>query len=143
MQQETLSKITTKELISNQKYDSSKDIRKPESTVQKSRSIFYVDMYDLDVTGHPAKWKIYYAKLMVVFAVLSQVFLLLQVIEIFQTKTASGVSIPAYFVYELSNLLWGYYATKILLYVNYPILLSCIVSFVLAGIIIAGAFIYQ
>lgn len=107
-----------------------------------TRSLFYVNPMDLDKSGHPAKWKIYYAKSMVIFAALSQVFLLLQLITIFTEKNAAGVSIYAYVFYEVSNILWFLYAWKILLYPNYPIIMSCVVSFILAAVIIVGIVLY-
>jgi len=105
-------------------------------------NIFYVDNFDLDHEGHPHKWKIYYAKAMVVWALLSQIFLLLQVIKIYTEKNAQGVSLPAYIVYIIGNIVWFVYGTWVLAYRNMPIIVSSVVAFALASIIIVGIILY-
>ena len=110
--------------------------------VETSRNVFYVDLYDLDLNGDPAVWKIYFAKWMVIWSVVSQCFLFLQAIEIFQQKNAAGVSLAAFILYQVSNIVWFYYGFYILAAPNVPIIASSVVSFLLVIVILVGIGIY-
>lgn len=123
--------------IAQQKTDSAEEKR-----AKYRANIFYVDPFDLDMQGHPKKWKVYFAKAMVVWAVLSQIFLLLQLIKIFSEKDAAGVSLSAYIVYVFGNIVWFTYGAFVLAYRNMPIILSSVIAFILASIIIVGIILY-
>lgn len=80
---------------------------------------------------------------MLVWAVLSNIFLLLQLIKIFADKDAQGVSIAAYAVYVFSCAVWITYGAAVLAQCNWVIVVNSTLACALAVVILAGAIVYQ
>lgn len=103
-----------------------------------------IDNAQLSLDGSPApKWKVWYARFMLVWAVLSNTFLLLQLIKIYTDKDAQGVSIAAYAVYVFGCGVWITYAAAVLAQRNWVIVVNSSLACVLAVIILVGAVVYQ
>lgn len=103
-----------------------------------------VDNTQLSTDGSPApKWKLWYARFMLVWAVLSNIFLLLQLIKIYTEKDAQGVSIAAYAVYVFSCGVWITYGAAVLAQTNWVIIVNSALACALAVVILAGAIVYQ
>lgn len=105
-------------------------------------NIFYVDPFQLDRNGQPATWKLWFAKSMIVFAVLSRIFLLLQTIQLYDTKNSGGLSLASYILYIVSMLLWMFYAYYVLKLVNWPLMVSSVLGLALAIVILVGIVVY-
>lgn len=104
----------------------------------------HVENSEISVDGSPApKWKLWYARSMIFWAVLSQVFLLIQAITIFVGKDAAGVSLAAYILYIVGTVVWCVYAAFVLAHRNWPLLLNGILGFLLSALIIVGIVLYQ
>ncbi len=88
------------------------------------------------------KWKVWFTKYMMVWAIVSQVFLLLQVIKIFQEKDAAGVSLAAYIVYIFGSAMWIIYGAWVLEERNLVIVVSSSLALALAAIIVVGVILY-
>jgi uncharacterized protein with PQ loop repeat len=79
---------------------------------------------------------------MLVWAVLSNAFLLLQLIKIYQDQDASGVSIAAYATYVFGCIIWIVYGTIVLAQLNWVIVVNSSLALALAVVILAGAVVY-
>lgn len=103
-----------------------------------------IEASDIDGDGKPApRWKLWYAKGMLGWAVISHTFLLLQAIKIYSEKNASGVSLPAYILYLVGAIVWIVYGAFVLQRRNLVIVLSSSIAFlggltILIGIILYG-----
>lgn len=107
-------------------------------------SFWTVDNSQLSADGSPApQWKVWFARFMLVWAVLSNAFLLLQLIKIFTDRDAKGVSIAAYAVYIFGSGVWITYAAAVLAQRNWVIILNSALACALAVVILAGAIVYQ
>lgn len=84
----------------------------------------------------------WYARGMVVWSIVSQIFLLLQAIQIFEVKSSAGQSTPAYWLLEVSNIIWIVYGTAVLTHKNMPIIASSVVSFVLGALVLVAIYLY-
>lgn len=103
-----------------------------------------IDNSQLSADGSPApQWKVWYARFMLLWAVLSNTFLLLQLIKIYSEKDAQGVSIAAYAVYIFGCGIWITYGAAVLAQRNWVIILNSSLACALATIILAGAIVYQ
>ncbi len=109
----------------------------------KTIAPWQIDEKQLSNDGKPPKWKVWYARFMIVWAILSNIFLLLQLIKIFQDKDAAGVSIAAYAVYVFGCIVWIVYAAAVLAQINWVIILNSSLACALAVVILAGAIKYQ
>lgn len=107
-----------------------------------SRSVFQVDPFELDWEGNPPLWKTRFAQFMVVWSVVSQLFLVLQVVQIFQERNAQGLSLTGYILAFIGNLIWIVYGSLVLADVNKPILWSSLVSCVVMVGIFVGIGLY-
>lgn len=87
-------------------------------------------------------WKSRYEKFMYLFVFASQVWLILQLVELYKTKQSEGLSIPAFAVLIFVNLVWIFYALVILEPRNNVILLNSSMSLVLSIIILVGILVY-
>jgi len=112
------------------------------STHTKNLSVFHVDPYQLDPTGHPPIWKLHFAKLMLVFAIATRIFLVLQIDQLYKTKNSNGLSAASYGVYILSMILWIFYAFTVLKTANWPIVISSVLGLLLAVVILVGIIIF-
>lgn len=98
---------------------------------------------DLDDRGRPlARWKVYYSRFMVGWAVVAHTALLLQSVEIYRTKNASGVSLPAFVVYTFSSIIWFIYGVFVLARRNYVIMVSSTLATLLGATIVVGIVLY-
>jgi uncharacterized protein with PQ loop repeat len=88
------------------------------------------------------RWKTYYSQFMLFWAVVSHVWLLIQAIEIFQTKEARGISLPAFIVLLFGSVFWFIYGFFVLPGHNKVIVISAVVSFVLGLVVLAGIIMY-
>lgn len=96
-----------------------------------------------DITQNkPAKWRDYYSKAMIIWAVVAHVFLLLQAIKIYSDQNATGVSLPAYVVYECGAVIWFTYGMFVLEKRNPAIITSAVTAFTLGMIVLVGVIIY-
>lgn len=99
---------------------------------------------ELAEDGNPPRWKTYFAWFMVVWAALiSQLFLILQLEQLYQTRSTEGISLIAFILMELGNLAWLVYGMWALSPANMPIVVSSGVSFLLGIIMIIGIIIYS
>lgn len=87
-------------------------------------------------------WKIYYARWMVVWAVVSQVWLVLQATKIFQSKSAEGVSLYAYILYTIGTVMWFINATFVNKERNTAYMISSSLGFCLGIVILVGIIMY-
>lgn len=111
---------------------------------KKVKSPWEIDNDQLSADGSPApKWKVWYARFMLIWAVLSNAFLLLQLIKIYTDKDAQGVSIAAYAVYVFGCAVWITYGAAVLAQCNWVIIVNSAIACVLAIIILVGSIIYQ
>lgn len=92
--------------------------------------------------NQPAKWKRYYSKAMIIWAVVAHTFLLLQAIKIYSEQNASGVSLPAYIVYECGAIIWFIYGMVVLEERNYAIIASAVTAFTMGMIVLVGIILY-
>ena len=79
---------------------------------------------------------------MIFWAIASNVFLLLQLIKIYQDKDASGVSLAAYIVYVFGSAVWIIYGAAVLAHKNWVIVINSSIAITLAIIIVAGIALY-
>jgi len=107
------------------------------------KAMFYVDPYELDWEGHPSMWKMRFAQFMIIWSVVSQVFLLIAALEIFQAKMVEGVSLSSYILYLLGNVVWFFYGIWVLSPMNKPLVWSSVVAFALTIVILVGIGIYS
>ncbi len=102
-----------------------------------------VERSDRDADGNPVpKWKYYYARFMLLWAVTSHAFGLIQAIEIYQSKNASGVSLAAWSVYIASSIIWIIYGAAVLARRNLVIVTSSSIGVTLGTIIVIGIILY-
>lgn len=102
-----------------------------------------IEADDVDGDGKPVpKWKLWYAKGMLVWAAVSQVFLLLQAIKIFGEQNASGVSLLAYIIYVFGSIVWFVYGAFVLSRRNLVIVTSSVIATILGIIVLTGVIIY-
>ena len=111
---------------------------------KKTTHFWEIDNSQLSADGSPApKWKLWYARFMLLWAVLSNTFLLLQLIKIYQDKDAAGVSIAAYAVYIFGSVLWVTYGAAVLAQFNWVLVINSSLACALAIVILGGAIKYQ
>ena len=102
-----------------------------------------IEPQDINDKGKPVpKWKLYYAKGMIGWAVLSHTFLLIQAIEIYTNENASGVSLAAYIVYLVGAVIWGVYGAFVLTRRNIVIVVSSVTAFLLGTVVLIGIILY-
>jgi uncharacterized protein with PQ loop repeat len=102
-----------------------------------------IEASDIDGDGKPTpKWKLWYAKGMLGWAVVSHVFLLLQAVKIYTEKNASGVSLPAYALYIVGSIVWVIYGAFVLHSRNLVIVVSSSIGLVGGVIILLGIILY-
>ena len=106
-------------------------------------NVFKVDMYQLDKSGKPPNWKIWAARGMIIFALATQIFLILQAAKIFETQNAAGVSLPAFIVYSVSMIFWIIYSGWVLRAINWPLMLSSVLGLLMSILIVIGIAIYN
>lgn len=82
------------------------------------------------------EWRKHYATGMIVFVIVSKVFFILQIAEIFRRQSSQAVSLAAYIFTVCSGFLWLFYAAFVLHRPNYPLLLNNILSVFLGAITI-------
>lgn len=105
--------------------------------------LWNVENSELSADGSPApKWKVWYARGMLFWAIFSCTFLLLQTIKIYTEKDAAGVSIAAYAVYIFGCIVWMVYASAVLAHPNWALIINSALAFCLAVTILVGAIIY-
>ncbi len=107
------------------------------------KALFWVDPFELDWAGHPPLWKTRFAQFMIIWSVVSQVFLLIAALEIFEKKMVQGVSVPSYILYLLGNVVWFVYGIYVLSPVNKPMIWSAVVAFILTIVILVGVGMYS
>lgn len=88
------------------------------------------------------KWKDYFTKFMYFFAIISQIWLLLQLIEVFRTKKTAGLSIAAFALLAVGHIIWIIYGAFVMEPRNNVMVLSSSVALALASLILVGIFIY-
>ncbi len=89
-----------------------------------------------------SKYKSGYEKFMYVWAIVSPIWLLLQAIQIFQHKNASGVSLPAHIIVLIGSILWIIYAVWALQKRNFVIVSNASLSGLLSIVVIIGKCLY-
>lgn len=99
---------------------------------------------DTEADGSPVpKWKLWFAKWMVVWAVLGYSFLAIQAAKIYMEKNAKGLSLPSYIVYICGSIMWLIYGSVVLPRKNMVIIVSSCTAITLATIVLAGIIIYD
>lgn len=86
----------------------------------------------------PGGWRSWYSNFMLLWAVASNTFLVLQLVKIYQFKNATGVSFPAYIVYIFGAMVWMVYGAFVLNERNWAIVVNSSLAFMLASAILAG-----
>ncbi len=89
------------------------------------------------------QWKKNFSKGMVVFAILSQTWLVIQVVELYQKKDASDISVPAFAVYMATSAVWFTYGLLAFDHIDYVLMTSSLIAYVLASTIVAATQIYD
>lgn len=98
---------------------------------------------DRDAEGNLIpKWKIWYARGMLGWSVVSNVFLFVQAGQIFQDKDATGVSLPAYIMYCFGTLVWIFYGAVVLTKRNLVIIVSSTIGLIGGITILVGVILY-
>jgi uncharacterized protein with PQ loop repeat len=95
-------------------------------------------MDELKLTG----WKRYYNQFMYVFAVLSQVWLLLQLIAVHQTKKTDGLSLVAFSLLAAGHMVWIIYGAFVMSPRNYIMIISSTLALMLTIGILIGILVY-
>ena len=89
------------------------------------------------------QWKKNFSKSMIVFAILAQTWLVIQVVELYQRQDASDISVPAFSVYMITSAIWFLYGLLGFDHVDYVLITSSLIAFVLAATIVAATQIYD
>jgi len=87
-------------------------------------------------------WKKQYSKFMYLFVVISQIWLLLQLIEIYRTRKSEGVSLVAFSLLAAGHVVWIIYAFFVMQPRNYIMALGSALALVLALGIVVGILLY-
>jgi len=99
---------------------------------------------DTEADGRPVpKWKLWFAKWMVVWAVLGYSFLAIQAAKIYMEKNAKGLSLPSYIVYICGSIMWLIYGSVVLPRKNMVIIVSSCTAITLATIVLIGIVMYD
>ena len=88
-------------------------------------------------------WKWFYSKGMYIWCLASCVWLLLQAIKIYETQEAEGVSLAAFILVLIGNIIWFIYAFWVLAERNYVIVLNSVINSIMSVIVIVGIVLYQ
>lgn len=89
------------------------------------------------------KWKKNFSKGMVAFAFVAQTWLVIQVVELYQKKDAGDISVPAFGVYMVVSAVWFLYGLLAFDHVDYVLMISSTIAFILATLIIIATQIYD
>ena len=87
-------------------------------------------------------WKYFYAKFMMFWAVIGQVWLLVQTMELYHKQDSTGLSLTGFLLLLLGGIFWGVYGFYVLNR-NHVIVISSMISVVLSIILIAGILLYK
>ncbi len=109
---------------------------------KKVWKMFEINPFDLDFGGKPSKLKVVYAQFMVVFSMISALFLILQIVQIYSHSDAMGQSFSAYVIFLIGQILWIIYGSLVLANKNMPIVWGSIVSGLLSIPILTGIVLY-
>lgn len=88
-------------------------------------------------------WKWFYSKAMYIWCLASCVWLLLQAIKIYETQEAEGVSLAAFILVLIGNIIWFIYAFWVLSDRNYVIVLNSVINCLMSIVVIVGIVLYQ
>lgn len=89
-------------------------------------------------------WKWFYENvLMYIWACVSCVWLLLQTIKIYTTQDVSGLSLAAFILLLIGQIIWFIYAVAVLSKRNYVIMINSLLSGILTTSILIGIGIYS
>ncbi len=88
-------------------------------------------------------WRVYYEYFMVLWAIFGQTWLLLSVIDLYQNKNASGLSLPAFCLLIFGATVWFIYGCFVLIPRNKIIMISSTLSFILSVLMVIGIASYQ
>lgn len=83
-----------------------------------------------------AGWRRNYSNFMVLWAIVSRVWLVLSIVELTKTEDSTGVSLPAYVFIVVGSLAWFVYGFAVLSQVDYAIVVGSFLSFILAIIML-------
>jgi len=87
-------------------------------------------------------WRYYYEKCMYAWAVLAHSWVLVQIITIFRSKNASGLSLAAWIIFCVSSIVWIIYGAFVMKVRNYVIITSSSTALILGIIILVGIVLY-
>ena len=122
----------------SKKFEYKQSFPKPKNNSNKL-PVLKVDYPKEELAG----WKRKYSQFMLIWAVISHVWLLIQAIEIYITKNVEGVSLPAFILLLCSAVIWFVYGFFVLKEKNYVISVSSGVSATLSTVVIAGIIAYK
>lgn len=97
----------------------------------------------LALNNNNNNWKHHYSKFMIVWSILSQTWLLIQTINIYVDKDASGVSLIAFVLLQISSVIWLVYASWVLPTLNIPIMMSSIIALTIGIALLTGIVLYK
>lgn len=127
----------------------SEKVIKDKTTVTKevvikkhSKYSLEIDKFQLDKNGNPNKFKIFFAYFILLWAVISHSFEVVQAVKIYSEKNAKGVSLPAYCLWIFGSAVWLVYGVYILAIPNYPIIISAILGILLGVVLVVGISLY-
>jgi uncharacterized protein with PQ loop repeat len=89
------------------------------------------------------KWKVGYGKFMLFWAVLSHSWLVIQAVDVYYNKDSRGISIPAFIFLIISGMIWFIYGAFAMTVRNNVIVVSSIVSFIVASVLLVGIIMYK
>lgn len=87
-------------------------------------------------------WKANFAKMMYGFVVVSQAWLLIQMIEIYRTKDTKGISLLAFSFLACGHLIWIIYGWFVMQPRNYIMVLGSSIALLLTIGILIGLLVY-
>lgn len=88
-------------------------------------------------------WRERYAQFMPVWAVVGELWLLLQVIEVYRHRDAGDVNLAAFCLSILGYSLWLFYGLRIIRPRDWPVIASSSVGLTLSVTLVAGLVIYR
>lgn len=89
---------------------------------------------------HPARLKRWLDKVMVVVAIAGPLSTIPQVVQLYTTKDAEGLSFVTWFLWTVLSVLWGLYGY---VHKETPIVISNVMYVLLQGLVVVGIFLYR
>lgn len=106
-------------------------------------TLYNIERTQVIKKDHRERWKKIYSKFMIVWAIVSHIWLVIQAVEIYKNKSSKGLSLPAFLILLTSGVFWFIYGFFVLPGKNNIIVISATVSSLLVLLVVIGIFIYS